>query len=1285
MGLGKTRQAISFILGVRDGLKPVEEGETRDTAPDLSSFDQGSSLQWERALVLAPATLVRGDDSVWSQELRKAELLWRKPLKVWRWHGERTEDFQHEVHRGSWKGPMVECFDVVITSYESFLVHQDKFVKERWTCVVLDEAQTIKRHCSQTAAAVKRLAGVPFRLALTGSPIENSLDDIHSILQFVEPGCAGSLQDFRQRFPDSDEGQAALKRLLQFITLRREGGEAVKMVAREEVEVPVRMSDAQKVAYEALKKSATSSELVALSLARLFREMELLCTHPWCYLQRHAGEELEVETMNRKEEGAILDKLTLPGRFKGEAKDQRIEDSGKLVELFSILRGVIARRDKVLVFFCRTVTSDLLAALIEREFGTRPGVLRGDTPQGERERIIRDFKADPIPGQPHSFVLLLSVWVGAVGLNLPEARWVVHVERVWNPALERQATSRVHRLTSKHPVKAYCLYTEETVEERKSAVLSCKHRLSAKIMEALDGDIDGEDAEGDKEASDKTSSELRALISEDAGRPGLALDGKAALAAELPGPDECEEGLLEEGEHEADEDDETDEEEQQGPRKRGRPPKRSAKPNRGLYPDLARLRPRLLKQPLIGKYGDPRNNELWDWYTVQGRKEVHAKAPTCSTAGLGRQKIGPSRAKDEEAENKKHASRLPFTIRPTRIRDVRERDDRIIVIDLGGGTSCRLFVPLHLQERFLIEDEDPPALRIRPPGLGDAPVPIFTPSSGRSAVDDEVGLLDLSAAMVDGEGKALKYLHIVAVRPSEVEKYRLSAPFFVVMELPQTTTVKHPTYGDMKPEDLGVGCARHWLVRLASALQAEFVFLMDDSLRCFRGVTLVDDPHPMFGLQASPSKARFSAISMARVLSHCTEPKFLAEDMRKIVAFGFARFAPDLVKTRRAYSRSHMYSAFLLNVKKVEEEALNFRQDLFVWEDFIFNLKAHDVVKCNRFAQIKQPYRSGGCSVQVATSENPIVRALMQKPMTAQEIVDEAYGEEVATRGKGRPRNKAKADKDKEELASASGAKEERPVPTDPFMLEEDPALKLEGAVCDAYGGLVNTYYKRFIQAFKDAERAIVDMAAPSNVKRPGVRSGETMPDGIRFWDDCQSKKRGITDHTKQQWGAGYIAYPLSAEDKKKGSKWFNVKTWGSWRMTFVLARLQHQVWKKRYEDANPDSPSKDGTGTPKASRIKKEADGSERKNARGRAKASAPSPGQSKDKLKCGPLDKFFVQVKQEPTAEQVAGPKQTKLSDFLNRGSSSSASSSSACPQSSSSQEPKRAKLEPSEEASH
>jgi len=1060
---------------------------------------------------------------------------------------------------------------------------------------------------------------------------------MHSILQFVEPTCVGTVQEFRENFAQNEEGRASLQKLLQLMMLRRESGEAVQMVAKEEVEVAVKMTEDQAKIYEVLKDSLNSPEN---SCHKLFREMELLCTHPWCYLQRRTGEDLTEDALVRR--GVRRAKVQLPERFYGEAEQQNINDSGKMAELFGILRGVHARRDKVLVFFCRTVTSELLATLVQREFGVRPGILRGDTPHAERERIISEFKADPIPGEPHSQVLLLSVWVGAVGLNLPEARWVVHLERVWNPALERQATSRVHRLTSRFPVKAYCLFTEDTVEARKCAVLSFKSQLSTNVMEALDADFD----EGqDEEQLIKQDRELRRLM---CGDKNLASNDDISQELDL-GQDELEE-LAAEAEEQDDSEEETT-----GKKKC---------PPQPLYPTLEKLRPPRMKSGWVGKYGDPRDGEIWDWYTVQGRSEVHERAPQFSTGRLREHKIRKDRPHT--------ILQRPFNTRSCRIRDVRERQDHVVSVPLGDGMSCRLFIPQHLRELFKEEGH----LEKLPPSEGEAPFTILTPSFSRSALDEEVGLLDLSASMVNESG-AVKFLHIVAVKASEVEKYRSSAPFFVVMELPTAVTLQHQKYGAQSPEDLGVGCSRHWLVRLAISLKLPYAFFLDDSVRSWRGVTLVDDQHCLFGSPSGP-KAQFKPIPLTRVMEYLAEPEFLTEEMPKFVAFGFARLAPELMLSRRAFSRSHVYSAFLLNISKVKEQELNFKQEIFVWEDLVFNLQAHDVVKSNRFAMYKQPFKTGGCSQMVARSANPFIRAHQITRQSGEQLVAETIGGEAPQVGGKRKRGRPSAAEKKmlEEIEAPKTAI------VDLLKLEEDPSLQAEGAVVDDNGALVNSYYKRFIQAFKDAEKARADVAAPTGLKRPGVRPGEEIPDLVRFWDDSLGRRKGVV-HSRESWGAGYIAIPLkgvvhTTEDKKKRSKWFNVKTWGCWRMAFVLARLQQQVWKQRYETAvrngeiegvSPEDlegeaatpEAKDKKAKPAEAQSAKKGRGRPRQDksqASGRPVAAAPSKGEKKSKRKSSTpptLDTFFSRARQTPEAEAapaVPEKKQKTLAAFMKGG---------------------------------
>lgn len=1016
---------------------------------------------------------------------------------------------------------MLELFDVVVVSYESFLLNQDDFCKESWTCVVLDEAQAIKNRRAQVAEAIKKLSKAPFRLAITGTPIENSLEDLHSILQFVQPDCAGSVQAFRQRFTSTEQGNALLRKLVPFIALRRESGVAVKMVAKEETEVPVALVDIQRSLYDCALGQQSP-------VCKRLKDAELVCTHPWCYATRASAEV----------------RSGLPQHLLGEAADQKISDSGKLEELFKILRGLLRCRQKVLVFFCRTITSDLVAALINREFGTEPGIIRGDTSGSERDRLIREFRTDPDIGAPHCQVLLLSVWVGAQGLNLPEARWAVHLERVWNPALERQATSRVHRITSKLPVKAYCLFTENTVEEHKRSVLVQKHKLSTHIIDSLDGD---DEEEGEEFAG--ASSELHEVIT------GLASGRVQARGGDVCSDDDImatpgdEQEALGEDEESQDEPEETVSD--QGREKLRR--------DQSLHPSFEGLKPRTFKQPMKGKYGDPSDKQLWDWYVNQGQKEIHPKAFECSTAPLAK------KIKERQAEGYHAASK--FSSAPSRVHDPRLREDWEVKVDLGG-TTCRLFIPSG-QRKFFETSGD--GLRISAPKQGVLPFPIFMPSSSRSAMDAEVGMLDLTGTMVRENNDSLEYLQIVAVRPTEVEKYRASGPFFVVMELPCSQTCEHPHYGALPPEKLGIGSSRHWLMRLADALKTKYVFMMDDSVRAWRGVTLIGDQHSLFG-HVPGKKAQFANVPLGQVLEHFAEPTFLSEEMPKCSVLGFGRFSPDLYRAKCAYRRGHVYSAFLLNVPKVlHEHGMNFNENLFVWEDLDFNLRVNDVCKCFRFVMIKKPYSSGGCSSHIARTENPYVRAPMLAKFSPEEIASEVmdnkslgYGVQksritVSKRSKKGVHGVVETEADdtaKEEL-------KERSV----YELENDPSLQAEGAVLDEKGRLLRSYYKRFVEPFAEKERNCVQLTTGTVNLRPGMREKEDWPDCLRVWDDTRAgnamkrKSKMKAKAADRSWGAGWIAdNPFSG--KGLCSSWFNVKAWKTWRLCFLLARLQMVVWQ---------------------------------------------------------------------------------------------------------------------------
>jgi len=1146
MGLGKTRQAIAWMMGVRacllGGADAAGSAQRRCGVPGCRRRGC-AQLAWRRALILAPAMLTRGDESVWMKELQEASALWQTELRVWQCIGERTCNFSSVVNVGTWRGPMVELYDVVVTSYESFLANQDMFCSHDWSCVILDEAQCIKRHAAQTSIVTKRLAKCPHRLALTGTPVENSLDDLHSILEFIQPDAAGSLKEFRQRF---QHDEAALARLLRAVALRREPGRLVAMVPKEDLEVPVRLSAAQEMLYGAVPQN--------MNALKRFRALELICTHPWCF----------AELADKEVRDA------LPERFLRAAGDQQVAESGKMDELFRILRGLLAQGDKVLVFFCRTITSRLLSALIEREFGDRAGIIRGDTELHERERVLQAFRAEQLPGVPPMQVLLLSVWVGSLGLNLPEARWVVHFERVWNPAREMQATSRAHRISSRLPVKAYSLYTEGTVEGYKCNVLSRKRALSSQIARALDADLEaveggpyGDEAEGELPAVgvDASACALRdELFARAVARDPRCLEDREATCAASE-TDDSDVGDRS-GEEQVDADDQIAEDEEE-----------EEDEYVGSLPTCRQLRPKRLVPPFIGKYGDPQNVELWAWYVEQGHREVHPKAPTRSTAGL--QQHGCDKPQQNSL---RRAKRL--AAQPCRVHDPRERGDVEVTVALGGGVECRLFIPQgHLHHFEGVSGGG--SVRLVPPGEGAAPFPVFTPSLGRAASDTKAGLLDLTPTMVGAEGERLDFLQIVAVKPSEVEKYRASAPFFVVMELPRQATVDHPSYGQLAPEDLGIGCSRHWLLRLADALAAPYVFMLDDSVSQWKSDVRVFSPG---GLRCSAPGQRIQLrrVSLGCLFRYFAEPRFLEEEMPRLSVLGFARYRPEMGawRLRCLFRRSHVYSAFLVNVRKVlHEQGVNFRQELYVWEDLRFNLDVGNVCKCYFFSMLKHRFSTGGCSPQVAHSPTPIVVCNMyHRKKTPEEVVAEAFPARVAEITKGDEVGAvAQREVDKGHIVGDEGSAKKRKKKAaignvdprsavaacrDLMRLEDHPALTPQGAVSDESGTLLASYYKALAQPFRDRE-------GPLALVRPGFRKGESPTEGMRMWDDMRRKSNHYAN-IDDVHGAGWIAAKPTTGTGGPDSKWFNIKIWGSWRYVFLLARLQRAVWEERLPPQPP-------------------------------------------------------------------------------------------------------------------
>ena len=291
------------------------------------------------------------------------------------------------------------------------------------------------------------------RVALTGTPVENTLSELWAILDWTAPGLLGSLTEFRARWAKpieaGDPGAAArLARLLRPFLLRRrksDPGIAPELPAKTETDQPVALSPEQAALYEAVVREMMADIAASDGITRRGRIVKLLtalkqiCNHPAQYLKEPGGR------------------------------------SGKLELLDELLETILAEGGAVLVFTQYVAMARLLEKhLADRGIGTQ--LLHGGTPVARREELVARFQDGAVP------VFLLSLKAAGTGLNLTRADHVVHFDRWWNPAVEDQATDRAYRIGQTRPVQVHRLVTEGTVEERIAVMLREKRALADAVL-----------------------------------------------------------------------------------------------------------------------------------------------------------------------------------------------------------------------------------------------------------------------------------------------------------------------------------------------------------------------------------------------------------------------------------------------------------------------------------------------------------------------------------------------------------------------------------------------------------------------------------------------------------------------------------------------------------------------------------------------------------------------------------------------------------------------------------
>jgi len=382
------------------------------------------------ALVVCPTSVLRS----WRDQLER----FRPGLPVSIYHGSERA-LPRPEHRG-----------VVLTSYAILRMDSALLTDIPWKTLILDESQTIRNPDSQVARAAHVLASAKpqaFRVALTGTPIENRLEDLWSQVQFSNPGFLGVLEDFKELLRgDEAETVTRLKRRLKLILLRRRKIDVAKeLPPRTESRLDCELSDSERDLYGAL---------LSAGRARVLDE-----------INSGASTLSALELLLRLRQAACH-----PGLVPGQSADS----SSKLELIVDALASAIAEGRKTLVFSQWTSFLDLIGRRLDTE-GIRWDRLDGST--RDRGEVVERFQSDQ--GAP---VLLLSLKAGGVGLTLTAADHILLCDPWWNPATEDQAADRAHRIGQTRPVLIRKLVALGTVEEKLLGLQSRKRELAALLL-----------------------------------------------------------------------------------------------------------------------------------------------------------------------------------------------------------------------------------------------------------------------------------------------------------------------------------------------------------------------------------------------------------------------------------------------------------------------------------------------------------------------------------------------------------------------------------------------------------------------------------------------------------------------------------------------------------------------------------------------------------------------------------------------------------------------------------
>jgi SNF2 family DNA or RNA helicase len=439
MGLGKTIQVLARLVAER----------TDATAPGPT-------------LVVCPLSVVGN----WKHETHD----FAPQLDVYVHHGT-------DRHSGDALTDAIDAHDVIVTTYGVVRNDIDHLQDSKFHRVALDEAQKIKNTGAKRTQAIRALSA-RHRLALTGTPVENRLGELWSIMEFCNPGLLGSETAFRdtfarpiERYGDEHKTEQLRRLIRPFILRRSKTDERVIDDLPDKIEIKdyCTLTEEQATLYGAATDELLGEVEQASDMERrgkvlqLINALKAICNHPRQYHD---------------------DGSQIAGR------------SGKLARLDNLATEILDSDERALIFTQYTSMAELIRQYLQQELGQRVLYLHGGTPQQRRDELVEQFQS---PDGPPFF--LLSLRAGGTGLTLTAANHVIHYDRWWNPAVEDQATDRTYRIGQTEDVQVHKLICEGTVEEAIDQTIEQKRDLADSVL-----------AEGEEWLTELSNDELREMV-----------------------------------------------------------------------------------------------------------------------------------------------------------------------------------------------------------------------------------------------------------------------------------------------------------------------------------------------------------------------------------------------------------------------------------------------------------------------------------------------------------------------------------------------------------------------------------------------------------------------------------------------------------------------------------------------------------------------------------------------------------------------------------------------------